>query len=112
MKTKESVIYISLSLFALVSCWYFNFQHIQMGGSVVSFIEDGFKSPASSSISIDLCFLFLSLSFWMYFEGERLQIKKWWIYPIIGLLMGISFSFPLFLIHRMSAFEKLSQNNL
>lgn len=71
-----------------------------MGGSAVSFVTDNLVNPASSSIFYDISVLFITISIWFFLEARKLKISYWWLYIVIGLVIGISFAFPLFLIHR------------
>lgn len=100
MKNIENSSYLIIAILALIACWFFNIQHILSGGGLVNFITNNFTNPASSSISVDLTFLFLSLSIWICVESKKLNIGIWWLYILSGLVIGISFSFPIFLIHR------------
>ncbi|MDA8793128.1 DUF2834 domain-containing protein [Bacteriovoracaceae bacterium] len=100
MRKKVNALYFVLGLLALIFCWYYNIQHIQIGGDLKLFVANNLINPASASIFFDISFLFVSISVWFYMEGKKLDIKLWWVYIITGLIIGISISFPLFLIHR------------
>ena len=100
MRKSLNLVYLLLGTTALLVCWYYNFQHLSVGGSLSSFVSDNVVNPASASIFYDISFLFLSSSVWFYAESKRLGIRYWWSYVLIGLFIGISFSFPVFLIHR------------
>ena len=64
------------------------------------FIVDTQANAASRSSFIDLGFFFMAAAVWMVTEGKRLQIKHSWAYVFFGLTIGISVTFPLFLIAR------------
>ncbi len=100
MKNKENTFFIIISLTALIACWFYNIQHISQGGSFYTFITHNFVNPASSSIFMDISLLFLTISIWIFFESKKLEIKYWWFYILSGLFIGISISFPIFLVHR------------
>ena len=100
MSKKENFTYLILGILALIACWNYNFQHIWIGGTIATFITDNLVNPASASIFYDISFLFLSICVWFYVEGTKIGIKVWWLYILVGLVIGISFSFPLFLVHR------------
>ncbi len=100
MIKRENIVYLIIGILALIVCWFYNIQHMNEGGDLYAFISNNVLNPASASIFYDISFLFLSISIWMYFESKELKIKYWWGYVIVSLCIGISFSFPIFLIHR------------
>jgi len=97
---KENILYGLFGVIAVLVCWYYNIEHMDQGGGFVSFVTQNHVNPASSSIFYDILFLFITITIWMGFEAFRLKIKYWWMYIFIGLFIGVSFSFPVFLIHR------------
>jgi len=96
------LVYFSISIIALISCWYQNLFYIPEGliQGTLHFSTDTFANPASRSITLDIIFLFLSCSIWMVSEAKKLNIPHVWAYVLFGLLVAISVTFPLFLIVR------------
>gem|GEM_PF-4440476 len=107
MNKNQNSIFFLIGITAIFVCWYFNLQHISMGGTLESFFKQNLVNPASASIFYDISLLFISISIWFYIESKRVGIKYWWAYIFIGLIIGISFSFPLFLIHRNHKLDSL-----
>ena len=54
----------------------------------------------STSITIDLGLLMIPLCMLMVLEARRLGIRFVWLYIVLGLLIAISMTYPLFLIAR------------
>jgi hypothetical protein len=57
-------------------------------------------TPASTSITVDLAFFLVAAAVLMVIEARRLAIRWVWLYILLGLLVAISVTFPLFLIAR------------
>jgi hypothetical protein len=64
-------------------------------------------NPASRSITVDVFFLALAATTWMLLEARRLQMRGAWFYVIFGVVIAISFTFPLFLINRERTLSRL-----
>ena len=100
--------YAVVAILALVNTWHQNVAYIRPNenwpvGFVLAterFWRDTFANPASTSITVDIAWLTMALSVMMVFEARRLAIRFVWAYIVLGLLIAISFTFPLFLIAR------------
>lgn len=66
----------------------------------IEFWKDTLVSSSSRFITIDILFLSLAACIWMLLEANKLKIRNAWIYIIVGLFIGISFAFPLFMMRR------------
>jgi hypothetical protein len=96
------------SLVALVGTWHQNLAYFRpedgwlLGFALATarFWPETLATPASTSITIDLGLLLLPLFALMIIESRRLAIRFVWIYIVLGLLVAISATFPLFLIAR------------
>jgi len=64
------------------------------------FWPDTLATPASTSVTVDLGLFLLAASVFMVLEARRLGIRFVWLYIVLGLLIAISVTFPLFLIAR------------
>jgi hypothetical protein len=101
-------IYAAIALVALVGTWHQNLSyfHPDDGWFLGFFLATGrfwretLATPASTSITIDLGLLLLPLCTLMVVESRRLAIPFVWVYVVLGLLVAISVTFPLFLIAR------------
>jgi hypothetical protein len=100
--------YAVIALVALAGTWsqnvaYFRPEEGLATGFVLAtarFWPDTLATPASTSITVDIGLLCLSLFVLMIIEARRLAIRFVWIYIVLGLLVAISVTFPLFLIAR------------
>ena len=52
------------------------------------------------SITVDIALFMLAASVFLILEARRLGIRFAWLYIVLGLLVAISVTFPLFLIAR------------
>jgi hypothetical protein len=100
-----NVALLALALFALVGTWGHNVTYLSLGfvGANIKFWQDTLVNPASRSITFDLFALVLAVCYWMFGEARRLSMRGIWLYIVAGLLIAISVSFPIFLIHRSYA---------
>lgn len=90
------IFYGVVALVALVATWSQNLQPAH-----VSYLEDLKASPASRSFTVDIGFFLLAGVGLMVTEARRLKMG-WtvWLYVILGFVVAISVTFPLFLIAR------------
>jgi Terpene cyclase DEP1 len=102
------IVYGAIALLALIATWsqnlsYFRSEDGLVRGFVLAtarFWPDTLTTPAGVSITVDLGFFFLAAAVFMVIEARRLGIRFVWLYVILGLLVAISVTFPLFLIAR------------
>lgn len=92
------IFYGLIALTALVATWSQNLQY--GGGSGGSYLMDLKASPASRSFTVDIGFFLLAGAALMVAEARRLGVRFVWAYVILGFLIAISVTFPLFLIAR------------
>jgi hypothetical protein len=100
--------YVAIALLALIGTWHQNLSYFDsneglLAGSVFAtgrFWPATLATPASTSITVDLGLLLLPLCALMVIEARRLAIRFVWVYIVLGLLIAISVTFPLFLIAR------------
>src|SRR5262245_44913990 len=101
-------VYCLIALVALVGTWSQNVTYFRPeDGLVVGFAlatarfwPATLATPASTSITVDIGLFLLSAAALMIIESRRLKIRFVWIYIVLGLLVAISVTFPLFLIAR------------
>ncbi|MBX3027743.1 DUF2834 domain-containing protein [bacterium] len=100
--------YAALALLALAATWSQNVHYVPadrgpLAGFAVAmarFWPDTLATPASVSITVDIAILTLAASVFLVREARRLEMRLPWLYVILGLLVAISVTFPLFLIAR------------
>ena len=101
------VFYALVATVALIATWGQNLAYFQgapgAGGvleAFAAFINDTRANPASRSITVDIALFTLAGSAFMILEARRLGIRFVWAYILLGFLVAISVSFPLFMIAR------------
>lgn len=101
MSFKEGL-YGLLALLGLVLTWAFNLQFLLSAPdpSFIGFFRAGYANWASTSLTNDVIICYLSFCVWVFAESARLQLKRAWIYPLLGALVALAFAFPLFLLLR------------
>jgi hypothetical protein len=100
--------YAAIALIALFATWSQNlFYFHPEDGALLGFVRatgrfwpDTLATPASVSITVDIALFTLAASIFLILEARRLGIRFAWAYVILGLLVAISVTFPLFLIAR------------
>lgn len=102
------IAYGLLAVLALIGTWANNVQYLSLGflGANQRFWLDTLANPASRSITVDVIFLFVALSIWMFLEARRLGMRGAWLYVVFGVLVAISVTFPLFLLNRERALQR------
>src|SRR5262245_25303168 len=101
-------VYAAVAVVALAGTWtqnvaYFHAEDgLALGFALATarFWPETFATPASTSITVDLGLLCLSLFALMIIESRRLGIRFVRVYIVLGLLVAISVTCPLFLIAR------------
>jgi len=102
------IVYGAIALLALVATWSQNLSYFRAEDGIVRgfvlatarFWPDTLTTPAGVSITVDLGLFFLAAAVFMVLEARRLGIRFVWLYVILGFLVAISVTFPLFLIAR------------
>lgn len=96
------VVYGVVGVLALIGTWGNNVQYSSLGflGANLRFWQETLVNQASRSITVDLFFLAFAATVWMVLEARRLSMKWVWLYVLFGLLVAVSFTFPVFMIHR------------
>lgn len=115
-RNRLSVAYGAIALLALLATWHQNLHYFAGGSALggfffatVHFWKDTFAVPAGASITLDLLLFGLAVTVWMVLESRRLGIRLVWVYILLGFLIAISFTFPLFLIARERRLATLGQ---
>jgi hypothetical protein len=66
----------------------------------IRFWQDTLVNESSRFITADLLFLGLAVIVFMVLEARRLGIPGVWIYVVLGLLVAISLTVPVFMVQR------------
>lgn len=94
--------YALIAIAALVATWSQNLAYFGggQGNALLRFLLETKVNPASRSITVDIGFFLLAASALMIIEARRLGVRFVWLYILLGFLVAISVTFPLFLIAR------------
>jgi len=101
--------YALAAVIGLCVTWYFNLQAMQADPnfSLATFLADNYVNPSSASIANDILVVCLVFFFWCYVESKRLNMRFWWIYIPLSLLVAIAVAFPTFLLMRERRLQAL-----
>lgn len=82
---------------------------LENGFDLKLFFEQLFANKISGFFGMDV--IVSSLTFWtlIFWEGTRLKMQNLWVYVVCNLLVGVSFSLPLFLLMRQRQIEHRSE---
>lgn len=98
------VFYAIVAALALYATWSQNIQLMTPGmgpfDPYAVFLEQMKVNPASRSIAVDIGFFLLAAAAFMVIEARRLGIRLVWLYIVLGFLIAISVTFPVFMIAR------------
>ncbi len=107
MSTNQKLLcafYAIVAAFALYATWSQNIQLMSPGmgpfDPYVIFVEQMKVNPASRSIAVDIGFFLLAAAAFMVIEARRLGVRFVWLYIVLGFLIAISVTFPIFMIAR------------
>ncbi|MEZ5971842.1 MAG: DUF2834 domain-containing protein [Hyphomonadaceae bacterium] len=95
--------YALVALIALIATWGQNLSYVWQSGEMSAlnqFLPDLRVNPAARSISVDIGLFLLAASAFMVIEARRLGVRFVWLYILLGFLIAISVTFPLFMIAR------------
>lgn len=95
-------IYGLIALTALIGTWTHFLGYLRLGyfRGFQLFWDDTLLHPASRFITVESLLIDLAIMIWTVLEARRLGIRGVWVYLVVGIFVAISFTFPLFLIHR------------
>lgn len=96
--------YAIVAAFALYATWSQNIQLMAPGMGPLepyaAFVEQMKVNPASRSIAVDIGFFLLAAAAFMVIEARRLGVRFIWLYVVLGFVIAISVTFPIFMIAR------------
>lgn len=96
-----------VAVVALFATWS---QNLTYSGNAVTifttFWTDTKVNAASRSITVDIGLFLLAATAFMVTEARKLKVRFVWAYVILGILVAISVTFPLFMIAREVRLEK------
>lgn len=99
----RQIIYLVLAIAGAVFTWYHNLQYMIANDwvfSISDFIAGGMANPAAASLTMDIGIAAVAGFVWIIFEAQRLGMKHYWVYLVLGASVAFAFAFPLFLFMR------------
>jgi Terpene cyclase DEP1 len=96
---KHSSIYLWMALVGLITTWYFNWQYIAGGGSLmpVAFMQAAMPSALTTAITIDVYLAALVFSIWVLRDAKTSHMRFAWVYVLLTFAIGLCFAWPLYL---------------
>lgn len=107
----KKFVYLELAILGAVVPYIFFVGFMSENGvSLLEFTRQLFANGAAGGFTADL--LITSLVFWIWSFGEanRHQMRNWWLYVAVNLLIGLSCALPLFLFFRQLKIESRSSS--
>lgn len=99
----RTLVYVALAIAGLLVPWLFIARLVAAGGDpfdIGAILGLAFMNPIASSFTSDLFLSFAAFAVFALVEARRIGMPHAWAYPLVGLMVGLSFAFPLFLIVR------------
>lgn len=90
--------YFILAFFGFVIPYYFFVRFlVRFGPDPVEMGNQLFKNDVTTFFAVDLMIVAVVFLIFSYFNSRKLGMKRWWVYFLATLLIGPSFSLPLYL---------------
>jgi hypothetical protein len=94
-------LYLILAILGLIVPYYFFLQvPPETMSDIPALIQPLFANNFMKGLAVDLTISVIAFWTYVFVEGNRLQMKNRWAYPLVTLLVGLSFALPLFLYFR------------
>ena len=99
-------VYLLLTILGLVVPYYFFITFLlEFGLDFELFFQQLFATPISTFFAVDLIITAIVFLYYSRNESKRLGVGNWRVYLVTTLLVGPSFSFPLFQYVRQKKIE-------
>jgi hypothetical protein len=106
LEVKMRRLYLLLAVVGAVVPYYFFISFLLENGLDIGLMIDQlFANDISTFFAVDLLITAVVFLIYSHSDARRFQIANWWAYALATLLVGPSFSFPLFLYSRESRLE-------
>ena len=104
-------VFIIFGIAALLLTWPFAFDWMRNGGNIlnpIAFFGDAIDAGGTAAfLSIDMMIAWAVFMIWVVFDCERIGAgKKWgWFFVVLSYI-GVSFTFPIYLVFRERYIDK------
>ena len=103
--TKKNI-FLILAIIGFIAPYYFFLQlPAENGFDLPALMQPLFANNFMKGLAMDLTVSVIAFWTYVFVDGNRLQMKNLWIYPLATLLVGLSFALPLFLYVRERKLE-------
>lgn len=94
-------LYLLLAGIGLILPYYFFASFLRLYGFNLQVIyEQLFTNQFATFFVMDLTIATIVFYVFLFRESRRLAIRYWWLFVVLSLIIGLSFSLPLFLYTR------------
>lgn len=105
-RMKLEKVYLGMAVAGFIIPWLFLLDFLMADNVAVGlFFRLLFANPVAGAVSADLLISALVFVLFVFIEGNRLGMKRLWLYPVITFGVGLSFALPVFLYFRTHAQE-------
>ena len=108
---KQKHLYLILAAIGVVGPYYFFISFLTAHGlDGKAFVQELFGTQISTFFAVDLLLSCVVFVRYLRQETARYSIKRWWLYLVALLTVGLSFALPLFLYIRESHLSALNMS--
>lgn len=98
-------VYLALAVIGAVVPYALFGSLILEGAGFGVWMDQLLTDPAPRGLTGDLAVAALVFLVWSWREARRLEMGRWWVYPLVMTGIGLSCAFPLFLWAREGRME-------
>jgi hypothetical protein len=103
--TKKNI-FLILAIVGFIAPYFFFLQvPPESASDIPGLLQPLFANNFMKGIGMDLTVSVIAFWTYVFVDGNRLQMKNLWVYPLATLLVGLSFALPLFLYFRERKLE-------
>ena len=88
---------------------FFDQFFFEYGFALNEFVHQLFSTSPAAGFTTDLLITSLVFWVWSYGQARQYEMKNWWLYVAVNLLIGLSCALPLFLYFRERRLELLHE---
>lgn len=93
--------YLLAAILGAVIPWlFFGSFFTQNGLDLSGFVSGLFVNGAAGGLTADILISSLVFWVWSYTDARQRGIQRWWLLPLVNLLVGLSLALPLYLFWR------------
>jgi len=105
-RTRTFYLILTIIGFVLGAVYIYPITVDHKGFDVIRFVQETSLNSSSRLLMVDLGWTALTFFAFLAVETRRLRVQKWWLAIPGSFLVGICFSFPLFLFLRQGEIDR------